>query len=81
MKTLNEVLSRYYGQPVEAGFTNGGWPVVRPSGKPEEVVAGGMPGFCEREIGPAIVEMIAQWGEMQNSLEEFDAATEDLERE
>lgn len=42
MNAVNDILSRFYGQPVVGGYTNGGFPVIRPAGKPEEVVAGGM---------------------------------------
>jgi hypothetical protein len=74
--TVDEVLSRFYGRPVVAGFTNGGWPVVRPADDLTKVLDGGVGGT----LAPAVLELIELQGKLQDALHEFDRTTRQAQR-
>jgi|ERR1035437_1473831 hypothetical protein len=77
---VNEALSKFYGQPVVGGYTNAGWPVVRPANNLDSVVAGGLGG----EVPPAVESLLRSQAALLEAAEEFDretdAATEARER-
>jgi hypothetical protein len=64
---MNEALSKHYGRPVVAGYTNGGVPVVRPADAPDDgpVVAGGFGG----EIAPAVRAVIAANASLEEAID------------
>lgn len=68
-----EVLSKFYGQPVVAGYTNAGWPVVRPANDPAGVIAGGLGG----EVAPAVEALLRAQAVLAEAVEEFDRETDE----
>jgi hypothetical protein len=62
---MNEALSKFYGQPVEAGYLSSGHQMVWQAGDTTAIVAGGMGG----EIAPAVRAVIAANAALQKSID------------
>jgi hypothetical protein len=74
-REVSRVISDWLGKPVVAGFTNGGWPVIRPAEDPTGVVysSGDMPAHLRR--------LIEAMGRLCELLDELDREMFEIEED
>lgn len=65
MKEVNDALSAFYGRPVVGGFTNTGWPVIRPAEALDDIIDGGV----GKDVPPAVMNVLRAQARLFSAIE------------